>query len=35
MGIEIVAFIPANAFSMNIQMNMQAKKGIKRMKAAR
>jgi hypothetical protein len=34
MGIETVAFDPANAFYMNIQMNMQVKKGIKRMRAA-
>lgn len=33
MGIETVAFVPANAFSMNIQMNMEAKKGIKRRKS--
>jgi hypothetical protein len=32
MEIELVAFIPANAFYMNIQMNMLAKKGIKRRK---
>jgi hypothetical protein len=34
MGIEIVAFISANAFSMNIQMNVRVKKGIKRMTCA-
>jgi hypothetical protein len=28
-GIETVAFIPANAFSMKIQTNMVEKKGIK------
>jgi hypothetical protein len=33
MEIDLVAFIPASAFYMNIQMNMQARKGITLMQA--
>jgi hypothetical protein len=34
MGIETVAFDPANAFYMNIQMNIVVRKGIKHVKVA-
>jgi hypothetical protein len=34
MEIELVAFIPENAFYMNIQMNKMVKKGIKLMRTA-